>query len=469
MDKRFDNLPTLMKDAIRVLQRLHNTPDALAMPAVLGMANLAAMPHYRVDTIKFKYKPISLYIMCMLPTGMRKSTNYNEVIPGIRRFEERKYDALAQEPTRFALQTKAYKKAEDKYIKDMEQNGDYATTPVPAPVKPIETCEYLLDKGTVNGIIDQLVTQPFVGFFSDEAGDFFSGHAFQGGRDARGRSTEMTSTLTKLWDGSHITRQTGLDSTRLYNRAANMMFFLQEEMARDFLNNPIFSAQGFVHRVLITQSGTVPKQPMDLSDEAIEQEEQIRTGLIPFHDRIEQIIGRPLRLREDRNFELDPEIVRLTPRARTLFQHFYNQWLFSSDNELRNYAGFAERLYEHALRIAATLAVFELQTEIEAEHAVAAWDLMDFFIEQRRNLELGITSRNQAQQLGVERLAAWMQERKFAGTRSDIGRSVRWFKNLTEAEKTQLLEDLVSSEQADLTVTESANHRQVATYTWRGK
>lgn len=467
MDKRFDNLPELMRNAIQVLQQLHNTPDALAMPAVLGMANLAAMPHYKVDTIKFKHKPISLYILCMLPTGMRKSTNYNEVIPGIRRFEQRQYDALAQEPVRFALQMKAYKKAEERYIKDIEQNGDYATTPMPDPVRPIETCEYLLDKGTVNGIIDQLATQPFVGFFSDEAGDFFSGHAFQGGRDARGRSTEMTATLTKLWDGSHITRQTGLDSTRLYNRAANMMFFLQEEMARDFLNNPIFSAQGFVHRVLITQSGAIPRQPMDLSQAAIDREHRIRQGLEPFHDRIEHIISKPMRLRPERNFELDPEIIQLTAAARTLFEHFYNQWLSSSDHELRNYAGFAERLYEHALRIAATLAAFELRNQIEDVDALAAWELMDFFIEQRRNLELGITSRNQAQRLGVERLSAWMADRKFAGTRSEISRNLRWFKNLTESEKEELLADLVKSEQVELTVAESANHRQVATYTWR--
>ena len=42
MDKRFELLPELMKAAISCLQQLHNTPDALAMPAVLGVANLAA-------------------------------------------------------------------------------------------------------------------------------------------------------------------------------------------------------------------------------------------------------------------------------------------------------------------------------------------------------------------------------------------------------------------------------------------
>lgn len=468
MDKRFELLPDLMKDAIRCLQQLHNTPDALAMPAVLGIANLAAMPHYKIDTIKFGIKPIGLYILCMLPTGMRKSTNYNEVSVGIERFEQRQWDRLKNEVLRYELDEKAFKKACAKYIKDQEDNGTFGTVLLPDPVRPIETAEYRLKKATLNGIIDQLKSQPFVGLFSDEAGEFFNSHSFQGGRDAQSKSIEMSAALTTMWDGGIITRQTGMDSTKLSNRAVNMMFFLQEETVRDFINNPVFSAQGFVHRILVTQSGAVAKMPLDLSDEAIAQDNQIRSQLEPFHSRIDTIISQRLQMREDRAFELQPKILRLNDQARMIFAHFYNERLESVDNELRNWSGFGERLLEHALRIAGTLAAFDGVNTVTEQHAACAMDLMDYFIEQRINLQLGITSRNMTQTLGVERLAGWMQDKRFVGTRRELSRRVRWFAGLTESEKDQLLEDLVRSEQVEVDVTESANHKKTTTYRWAG-
>jgi len=465
MDKRFDRLPDLMKKAIETLQKLHNTPDSLAMPAVLGVANLAAIPHYRINSIEFGIKPISLYIMCMLPTGMRKSTNYNEIVKGIARFEERRSDELVNEPVRFALDQKVFKAAEAAYIKDHESG--WSTTPAPERPQPAETCEYRLEKGTVNGIIERIATQPFLGFFNDEGGEFFNSHSFQGGRDGKSRSIEMAGTLTKLWDGSNISKQTGMESVVLRNRAVNMMFFLQEETVRDFLNNPVFSAQGFVHRILITQSGSQPRQPMDLSDEAIAQKQQIRQQLDPFHDRIEQLIGQPMRRVPTRAFELDPQVLTLSTEARRVMQWGYNQHLTATDNELRNYAGFAERLFEHALRIAGTLAAFDQSVTVSEQHALAAWDLMDFFIEQRRNLELGVTTRNEAEVLSATKLLDWIKTNCFVGSKNELRRRVRWFGALTQDECDRTLASLVKDQELWLTVTVSANHRSTTIYSWQ--
>jgi hypothetical protein len=198
------------------------------------------------------------------------------------------------------------------------------------------------------------------------------------------------------------------------------------------------------------------------------QDELTRQQLRPFHDRIRAVIGQRIRCREDRPFELDPQVLRLAPGARVLYEHFYNTHLHSVDQELRAWGGFAERLFEHALRIGATIAAFDQAGEIGDQHAAAAMDIMDFFIEQRRNLELGISSSNQRQTLGVERLLTWMADRAWTGTRRDLGRSIRWFKDLTETEKDQLLEDVVRSEQVEIEVATATNHRQITTYRWKG-
>jgi len=452
MDSRFDRLPALMRTAIQTLQDLHNTPDALAMPAVLGIANLAVMPHYKIDSILFGEIPLSLYILSMLPTGMRKSTNYNEVSVGIERFEKRRWDTLKDEPIRVKVETSMYQKALKQYEKDMESHanavqipGNPVVAPVPPPdVCPRETANYRLKKATLNGIIDQLRGQPFVGLFSAEAGEMFNSHSFQGGRD-QSRSIEMSAALTSMWDGTVIERQTGIqdNNVRLHNRAVNMMFFLQEETIRDFLNNPMYSSQGFVHRILITQAERTEDPAVDLTDVGMAHIARLRARLDPFHDHIEHLISQRMHLLADRHFELDRHTITISPEAREVFELYINVNQGRASGDLRGWAGFAERLYEHALRIAGTLTAFEQRMTVDQNTAQAAVDLMDYFTEQRRNLELGITTRNPQQATATQRLLEWMREKQFSGTNRELRQQVRWFGSLTRDERDAILEELV--------------------------
>jgi hypothetical protein len=473
MDKRFDRLPPLMRSAIQTLQDLHNTPDALAMPAVLGIVNLAVMPHYRIDSILFGEIPLSLYILCMLPTGMRKSTNYNEVSVGIERFEKRRWDMLKDEPVRVKVENSVYQKALKQYEKDMESHATAVQIPgnptivptPPAEVRPRETANYRLKKATLNGIIDQLRGQPFVGLFSAEAGEMFNSHSFQGGRD-QSRSIEMSAALTSMWDGTVIERQTGIqdNNVRLHNRAVNMMFFLQEETIREFLNNPMYSSQGFVHRILITQAERTEDTLTDLTDTGMQHIAQLRAKLDPFHDHIDHLISARLHLLADRHFELDRHTISISPEAREVFEIYINANRSRAQHDLHNWAGFAERLYEHALRIAGTLAAFEQRVVVDQNTALAAVDLMDYFTEQRVNLELGITTRNPQQATATQRLLAWMRQKNFAGTKRELTQFVRWFRELTTAERDEILEELVRDGLVNVASVVSTNGREKTQY-----
>jgi hypothetical protein len=473
MDSRFDRLPPLMRSAIQTLQDLHNTPDALAMPAVLGIANLAVMPHFKIDSILFGEIPLSLYILCMLPTGMRKSTNYNEVSVGIERFEDQRWSNLKDEIVRVKIETSLYQKALKQYEKDMESHanavqipGNPTIAPVPpADVRPRETANYRLKKATLNGIIDQLRGQPFVGLFSAEAGEMFNSHSFQGGRD-QSRSIEMSAALTSMWDGTVIERQTGIqeNNVRLHNRAVNMMFFLQEETIREFLNNPMYSSQGFVHRILITQAERTQDPEVDLTPQGQQQIARIRARLDPFHDHIEHLISTRLHLQADRHFELDRHVIRITPQAAEVFECYINVNKDRAQRDLATWAGFAERLYEHALRIAGTLAAFEQQMTVDQTCALAAVDLMDYFTEQRLNLELGITTRNPQQATSTRRLLEWMRQRAFHGTKREISQHVRWFRDLTKDERDHILEELVSDGLVHVEMIANKNGRETARF-----
>jgi hypothetical protein len=266
-----------------------------------------------------------------------------------------------------------------------------------------------------------------------------------------------------------------MDSTKLNNRAVNMMFFLQEETVRAFLNNPMFSAQGFVHRILITQSERVEPADIDLSDEGIERIARLRQRLEPFHARIEQIITQRLQMRhhdvmtvlKDDYFELDPRILRLTDDARILATSYYNTTKTMGAGRLSNWVGFAERLLEHMLRIAATITAFEQRDRVEAEHIVAAMDLMDYFVEQRCRLELGVTTRNSNQVLSRDRLLAWIQQSQFTGTASELRQRLRWFGALSKQERVEILEELVTDGDVFVRVTTAANRKTRTEYSWQ--
>jgi DNA-binding PadR family transcriptional regulator len=206
----------------------------------------------------------------------------------------------------------------------------------------------------------------------------------------------------------------------------------------------MYSSQGFVHRILITQAERTEDPAVDLTDVGMAHIARLRARLDPFHDHIEHLISQRMHLLADRHFELDRHTITISPEAREVFELYINVNQGRASGDLRGWAGFAERLYEHALRIAGTLTAFEQRMTVDQNTAQAAVDLMDYFTEQRVNLELGITTRNPQQATATQRLLAWMRQKNFAGTKREIGLQVRWFRDLTRQERDDILEELVS-------------------------
>jgi hypothetical protein len=255
MDARFLGLPKEMINAIDVLQQLHNVPDSMALQAVLGTVNLAVQCHYDVDSSIYGVRPTSLFLVALAPTGGLKSTILREISGGITRYRDDMRMLLENDLLRYKLEEKKYVNAEKKWLKESE---DDPTLAIPEPPKPVETFDYCVSKGTLNGLIDILKSQSFLGLFSSEAGEFFSGHAFQGKNSSQG--IEMCLALTKMWDGDVIEKNTGMERSKLWNRRVMMLFLLQTEVVQDVLNNKLFSEQGFIHRILITQTEKFDKQ-----------------------------------------------------------------------------------------------------------------------------------------------------------------------------------------------------------------
>ena len=461
MNERFKRLPAAMQEAIAALKELHATPDEMAIQVVLGVANAAAMKMYNVDSRKYGTRPINEYFICMAPTGAMKSTNYKELLPGVERFEEFKQDELRDEPTRYALDKKVFAKEEAAYLKAMETDPNLAV--LPKPLKPIETAKYIISKATVNGITNQLKSQSFVGLFSSEAGEFFNGHSFQGGKD-NNKAVEMSASLTSMWDGHSIEKLTGMETTTLKNRRVNMLFLLQAETIQAILNTPIFSEQGFIHRMLITQCDYYEKPEWEFTRESIERERLARDRLEQFHVQIGRMMHKAISYKKNTNFELDLPTLGQTDAAWITLGAWRNRGRERGIGDLKNYSGFAERLHEHCLRIAATIAAFNGHTDLTEEDALCAIDIMEFYIEQRRKLEVGITAHDPNRSAGANKLYEWLMERAWSGTPRELSQfGPNWFRKLDVEQRNQILTDLLSDEKIAIVESVAANHKTVQT------
>jgi hypothetical protein len=460
MDPRFDRLPEEMKDAIVALKELHATPDAMALQVVLGTANLAAMKMYNVDSRIYGIRPINEFFVCMAPTGAMKSTNYRETLEGVELYEKYKQDELSNEITRYALDKKVFAKEEANYLKAMQD--DPANAKVPNPLRPIETAKYTVSKATVNGIVDRLKSQSYVGLFSSEAGEFFNGHSFQGGKD-NNKAVEMSASLTSMWDGHAIEKLTGMEEVSLKNRRVSMLFLLQAETIQTILNTPIFSEQGFIHRILLTQCDYYDKPDWEFTIEAEMRRLEAKNKLAAFHTNISKMMHSIVKILPNKNFELDLPIMRQTEQAHILLGTWRNSGKNRALADLKNYAGFAERLHEHAIRLAATIAAFQGSNTLLEEHALCAIDLMEYYIEQRRRLEIGVSDWNPNRSAGANKLKEWLQEKTWTGTKRELVQfGPTWYRKLNVEQRDEILADLLRDEIIKIEDAVASNNRKVS-------
>lgn len=419
---RFERLPQLMKDAMAVLQELHNAPEELALQSVLGVANLAVQSHYNVDPIIYGHRPISLFLIALAETGGFKSTVYDELMVGIQRYEENQRGLLKDAEERYQLDMAFYENDMKKYKADVAKG--HTGLVVPTQPTPPKTCNLRVSKTTLLGLMKILKTQPAAGLFSSEAGMFFNSSSFQQKQGDLERSIEFVGALTAAWDGKEPMESNTNDRTvKLYHRRINMLFLLQTSTIRKFLSTSAYADQGFTHRLLISQCSMHEKPLMDRSDAGVARVAALRARLEPFHQRIERLISRPIRVRESDPFEVDPIVITMDADARQLSEDYYNGNRSRDTEDLIKYKGFAQRLDEHTIRLAATLAAFEDRTVITAQDMACAIELMEYYIQQRIDLELEYDARNPALRQQADDLIAWMKKRLWTGTVNDFRRT----------------------------------------------
>lgn len=403
-----DALSPKLQAAARAIVDKVQLPEAIAAQSVLAAASLGVQPYIDVILPTGERIPTSNYFISVAGSGERKSSSDKLALFPIREREAEMRVEHAQRRAEYDADAAAYKAARKKAeggtnksrndIKvAIEACGDEPTPP-PIPL-------LISDEGTLAGLQKLFAeAMPTLGLFSDEGGQWLSGHSMQEeNRVATGAA------LSKLWDGAPIRRVRGGDGfSILPGRRLSLHLMIQERIARRLLGDPELASQGLLSRLLVCHpvSRKGERQWHDPSEES-------EQALEKYGARLFNLLRSPMPMDPDTR-ELHPKTLHLSTDARAMFIAWHDsvEADLRRDGKFERISGFAGKLPEHSVRLAAVMAYFEDRsvTEISGKALASGIRLAQFYAAEALRL-FGIGSSDKDID-GAAEIIRWIREQK---------------------------------------------------------
>ncbi len=350
-------LGPILGDAAEGIHERVQAPIELCANSVLAAATLAAQGRADVMLPTGQTRPLTCFIITVAASGERKTSCDNEALAPIKKHESRlreEYEHLVSEwrdsrdtwesERRAILGEKKKFTREDKHTKLKALGAEPKL-----PLNPTMT----MAEPTFEGLVKLLVDgQPSVAICTSEGGSFVGGHGLTDEAKLR-----TASGLSTFWDGGVIKRvRAGEPVTTLAGRRLAIHLMMQPDVAAQLLTDPVLQDQGLVSRLLISAPQSLAgtrfwKEPNEASNAALNR----------YSERILSILEMPWSLREDTRNELDLPHLLLDDEARQLWilfaDHIESQ--IRPGGDLEPVKAFANKLAEHATRLAGVLTIIE--------------------------------------------------------------------------------------------------------------
>jgi Protein of unknown function (DUF3987) len=347
-------LGELLAGAARAIHDRVQAPLAICGQSVLATATLAVQGHADVQLPTGHTKPIAEYYVTVAATGERKSASDSEAMWPIRKREKALREQRDAKMQSYLNDHDAWKCARNTAKKGCE--GDREATkaaldavgpPPRPPLEPLLTCP----EPTFEGLCKLFaVGQPSLGIFTTEGGQFIAGHGM-----SDENKLKTASGLSDLWDGNSIRRvRSGDGATILPGRRLSMHLMAQPRVSEILFRDYLLADQGLLSRLLVTA-------PQSAAGTRLAHDERAETDsdLKRYGARLLDILETLLPLMSGKQNELDPRPLLLQPEARRLWNAFadYVERAIASGGELESVRGLANKLPEHAARLAAVLSL----------------------------------------------------------------------------------------------------------------
>jgi hypothetical protein len=349
-----DALGDVLGAAARAIHDRVQAPVAIGGQFVLAAAALAVQAY--TDVVlpigSGQTRPISSNFITVAATGERKSACDTEALWPVRKRETALRQAYDADLATYENATAAWNKAREHALK--AGKGDRAAIegalkalgPAPeAPLHPMLTCP----DPTFEGLCRLFAGGwPSLGLFAAEGGQFIGGH----GMSAENK-LKTAAGLSSLWDGEPIRRvRSGDGILILPGRRASMHLLAQPTVVDFWFRDHLLTEQGFLSRILPTAPDTAAGTRLQ-RDERPETNSDLRR----YGARLLDILETPLPLVPGKTNELAPRSLPLSPEARRLWSAFADhvEKAIALNGELERVRGLANKLPEHATRLAAVL------------------------------------------------------------------------------------------------------------------
>ncbi|PZO84129.1 MAG: hypothetical protein DI626_08520, partial [Micavibrio aeruginosavorus] len=352
-----DALGGVLRDTIVAIHDKIGAPMATCLQSVLGVATLATQAHVNVLMPTKQERPVSNFFMTISESGERKSSADSEAMKPVRMWENELRQQYERDLPNYRDELQAWEaaraKAQGKGNGGNAQaikNALQAIGPEPQPpLHPNLTC----DDFTIEGLYLSLSTgQASQGVFSSEGGQFYGGHGMN--KDNR---LKTATALSSLWDGEPVRRtRKGDGVSSMPDRRVSVHLMMQPTVARLAFGDPVLTGQGFMSRQL-----AVMPDPLAGTRLWKEPKPESLVALDAYTQHVLGILSQPYPLRQGKVNELAPRSLPLSNAAVSEWKAFYNavEKESGSGGRYERIRGLANKLGEHAIRLAGVLTLFD--------------------------------------------------------------------------------------------------------------
>jgi hypothetical protein len=349
-----DALGSVLGGAARAINDRVQAPLAIGAQSAFGAAALATQGH--ADVVlpigPGQTRPVSCYLITVAASGERKTACDAEALWPVRKREAALRDRHDMDMPSYINAKIAWDKARAEAVKRgkgdraaIEAALDRLGLPPAGPLHPMLTCPEPTFEGLCRLLADGW---PSLGIFATEGGQFIGGHGMS--EDNR---LKTAAALSSLWDGEPIRRvRAGDGAAVLPGRRVSMHLMTQPAVADIWLRDRLLADQGLLSRLLLSAPDSAMGTRICREGSAEADRAMARYGA-----RMLAIMDTPLPLAVGKPNELAPRRLVLSDDARRIWVGFANhvEVMLDPDGELRPIAGLANKLPEHAARLAGVL------------------------------------------------------------------------------------------------------------------
>jgi hypothetical protein len=376
-------IESLGKDMARAVHAIQNkiqAPDSICAQSVLSAVTLATQGHGDVLLHTGQSRPSSEYFLTIADSGERKTSADTEALRGIESHEKELREQYGVDEAEYSNQFAAWDRQRAQILSDKKKYptqsskkqalDDLGIAP-PAPLFPAIICP----EPTYEGLCKLLaIGQPSMGVFSNEGGQFVGGHGMK--EDNR---LKTAAGMSDLWDGKTIKRvRSGDGASIIPGRRLSMHLMVQPMVFSQFYSDKLLESQGVFSRILVaapdSAAGKRLFKPVSPQDEQALQ--AFAYGLL-------NVLRAPLPLAEGKRNELLPRLLEPSAKAKELLIKFSDhvESQLAEGQPYHPIKPFANKLAEHAARLAATKTLFAdvMAGEINPNVMAEAIALAEFY------------------------------------------------------------------------------------------